>query len=290
MPETLNVAGDVSPHLLPKLYLPDVKGMTLLNAALAYVAAGWFVFPVWPGKKTPAIDNWDENSSDDPEQIQRWWRKNPDHGIALHVGRSGGIAFDLDALALAVIVDAGRPDIADALADAVGINGTRKPEISTERAHYLFACEPGEFSNAAGDFGRWGEVRGKNGYIVVAPTPHPDADTKGGLYWQVRTGELTPVPEVLRAVLAAPGKSVDPLSYEDFETWLDDDHDGDEKACGIANCKHSVAGLVVKFRTKVDAGESRYVTMCTDIGPWGFREALAGCYRKRAVLNALVEV
>ena len=289
MPTTVALAGDISPHLLPKLSLPDVTGMTLLKAALAYVAAGWFVFPVRPGTKRPAIDNWDENSSDDPDQIERWWVENPRYGIALHVGRSGAIAFDLDALALAVIVDAGRPDIADALADAGGINGTRRPEISTERAHYLFSCTPSEFGNSAGDFGRWGEVRGKNGYIVVAPTEHPDADTKGGLYWQVRTGELTPVPELLRSALAAPGKVADPLTFDEFEAWLDDDIDGDETACGVTNCKHSVAGLISKFKSKVADGSSRYQTMTLDVGPWGFREALAGCYRKRAAFDALVD-
>lgn len=272
------------------LHLPDVTGLTMLAAALAYAAEGWFVFPVRPGTKRPAIDNWDENSSDDPDQIEAWWTENPRYGIALHVGRSGAVAFDLDELALAVIVDGGRPDIAEALASAGGINGTRKPEISTERAHYLFACDEGEFGNSAGDFGRWGEVRGRNGYIVVAPTPHPDADTKDGHYWQIRTGELTPVPDVLRAVLAAPGKVAEPLSFDEFEAWLDDDTIGDEKACGIRGCRHSIAGLIAKFEAKIAAGASRYVTMCTDVGPWGFREALAGCYRKRAVLDALKDV
>lgn len=272
-----------------RLYLPDVTGMTLLNAALAYVAAGWFVFPIRPGTKRPAVDDWDENSSCDPDQIEAWWAENPRYGIALHVGRSGAVAFDFDALALAVIVDAGRPDIADALTSAVGVNGTRKPEISSERAHYLFACKPGEFSNSAGDFNQWGEVRGKNGYIVVAPTPHPDADTKDGLYWQIRTGELTPVPDVLRAVLAAPGKVAEPLSFDDFETWLDDDVIGDEKHCGSKGCKHSITGLIAKFNAKVADGASRHDTMTHDVGPWGFREAIAGCYRKRAVRDALVK-
>lgn len=270
------------------LYLPDVTGMTLLQAALAYVSAGWFVFPVRPGTKKPAVDNWDEKSTRDPEQIEAWWAENSRYGIALHVGRSGAVAFDFDHLAFAVVLEAGRPDIADALTNAGGINGTRKPEISTERAHYLFACKVGEFGNSAGEFGRWGEVRGKNGYIVVAPTPHPDADTKDGLYWQIRTGELTPLPDVLRAVLAAPGKVAEPLSYDEFEDWLDDDANDDEKHCGTADCRHSVSGLIAKFTAKVADGASRYQTMTMDVGPWGFREAIAGCYRKRAVLAALV--
>lgn len=297
----LNVAEGVSPHLLPAprrtrprkpLYLPDVTGMTLLDAALAYAKAGWFILPVRAGTKNPGSlvgPGWQSKSTRSVKTIRAWWAKHPDAGIALHVGRSGAVAFDADVLHLAVIVDAGRPDIAEALAGAVGVNGTRKPEVSTERAHYLFSCEVDEFGCSAGDFERWGEVRGKNGVIIVAPTPHPDVDTKDGLYWQIRTGELTPVPEVLRAVLAAPGKVAEPLSYDDFESWLDDDADGNEKTCGAKGCKHSIAGLVAKFANKVAGGASRYETMTKDIGPWGFREAQAGCYRKRAVLDALVE-
>lgn len=270
-----------------RLCLPDVTGMTLATAALTYAQAGWFVFPVRPNSKKPAVGDWDAQSTRDPKRIAAWWKRNPRYGIALHVGKSGAVAFDFDHLTFVVLAEAGRDDIADALANAGGINGTRKPEISTERAHYLFACEIGEFSNSAGDFGPYGEVRGNNGYIVVAPTPHPDVETKGGEYWQIRTGELTPVPAVLRAMLAAPGKVADPLSYAEFEAWLNEDDDGDEKTCGVKGCKHSVAGLICKFTAKVDAGASRYETMTKDIGPWGFREAVAGCYRKRAVLKAL---
>ena len=166
--------------------------MTLLAAALAYAAAGWYVLPVQPGTKNPGSvvgGQWQAKSSRDPEQIERWWAENPGYGIALHCGRSGAVIFDLDELALAVIVAAGRADIAEALRTAQAINGTRRPEVSAERAHYMFACEVDEFACTAGDFVRWGEVRCTNGVIIVAPTPHPDADTKDGHYWQVRTGD-----------------------------------------------------------------------------------------------------
>lgn len=267
--------------------------MSLLAAALAYAAAGWYVLPVRPGTKNPGSvvgGRWQDQSTRDPDQIKRWWAENPDYGIAVDAGRSGAVVFDLDQLTLAGVEAAGRADIAEALTNAAVVLGTRRPEVSTERGHYLFACDVDEFGCSAGDFNKFGEVRCANGVIIVAPTPHPDADTKDGHYWQVRTGELSPLPDVLRAVLAAPGKVAEPLSYEEFEAWLDDDVDGSEKACGIRGCKHSITGLIAKFRSKVADGFSRYETMTKDVGPWGFREAIAGCYRRRAVFDALVEV
>ena len=276
-----------------KLSIPDVTGMSPLLAALAYAHAGWFVLPVRPGTKNPGSvvgARWQDQATRDPDRIRRWWTENPKYGIAVDVGQSGAVVFDLDQLTMAAVVEAGRPDIAEALTSAAVVLGTRRPDVSEDRGHYVFACEVDEFGCSAGDFNKFGEVRCANGVIIVAPTEHPDADTKGGQYRQVRIGELSPLPDVLRAALAAPGKVAEPLSIDEFEAWLDDDVDGSEKACGIKGCKHSITGLIAKFRTKVADGFSRYETMTKDVGPWGFREAIAGCYRKRAVFDALVEV
>ena len=90
------------------LTLPDVTGMTLTQAALAYAGAGWYVLPVAPGSKNPGSvvgKDWHKKSSRDPDQIAAWWAQNLGYGIALHVGRSGAVAFDLDAMTLVVIVD-----------------------------------------------------------------------------------------------------------------------------------------------------------------------------------------
>ena len=268
------------------LTLPDVTGMTLTQAALAYAGAGWYVLPVAPGSKNPGSvvgKDWHKKSSRDPDQIAAWWAQNLGYGIALHVGRSGAVAFDLDAMTLVVIVDAGRPDIAEALRSAGAINGTR---AEGDRGHYLFACEPNEFGNSAGEFSRWGEVRGANGVIVVAPTVHPDADSKGGCYRQIKTGVLTPLPNVLRECLSDPGESVDPLNDAELDEFLDK-HDN-PFGCDYADCEHTPDGPVNKFNRRTgDEGASRHDTMVNDVLPWAFREAIAGCYPAREAFDAL---
>jgi hypothetical protein len=156
--------------------LPDVSGLSLLNAALAYVACGWFVLPTDPADiKNPGSvvrDAWQDKSSRDPQQIRQWWASNPGYGIALHVGKSGAIGFDFDGDDLGQIARDGYPEIAAALRRADAIQGTRR---TGDRCHFLFVMPPGKpLGNGAGVFARWGEVRGVNGVLIAAPTPHPD--------------------------------------------------------------------------------------------------------------------
>ena len=98
------------------------------------------------------------------------------------------IAFDFDGNSLDDIANDGRPHIADALRQAGAIHLSRR---EGDRGHYLFlmpkAPDGKQFGNSAGGFMRWGQVRGKNGVIILEPTPHPDADTKGGYYYWKRS-------------------------------------------------------------------------------------------------------
>lgn len=164
--------------------IPNVRGLSQLDAALAYAAIGFHLLPTDPSNiKNPGSvvgGSWQKQSTRDPEQIRKWWNANPACGIALHCGPSRVLAFDFDRDDLGDIERDGRPDIAAALRECPTVHLTR---ATGDRGHYLYALRAGEdYGNSAGGFAPWGEVRGRNGVIILAPTPHPDADTKGGLY------------------------------------------------------------------------------------------------------------
>lgn len=265
------------------LRLPDVSGLSLMDAALAYVDAGWYVLPTDPGEiKNPGSvvkGKWHEKSSRDPEQIRRWWKANPRFGIALHCGRSGAGVFDLDVSSLDEV---SRSDIAEALAKAGAVQGTRQ---EGDRGHYLFLLpDDGRiYGNSAGAFTKWGEFRGKNGVIIAAPTPHPDAETKGGVYSQRRTGPVGPMPDVLRECLSEAGESSDPLTDAELSVFLDIHTGG---GCGRDDCSHVGNGPVKNFHTAVGDGASRYETL-VKVTPWALSEAMAGCYSARELVDAL---
>lgn len=119
------------------LHVPDVTGLTCVEAAQAYAAAGWFALPIVMGLKHPGSvlgKGWPVQSSRDDAQIARWFARG-DYGLALHVGRSGAVAFDVD-----------DPELMPApLRDALAC--TKPPYQSTRhdcpgRGHYLYR-QPG---------------------------------------------------------------------------------------------------------------------------------------------------
>lgn len=278
--------GGPTPH--SSLHVPDVTGLTLLDAALAYAEAGWYVLPTDPAKdiKSPGSvvgGKWNEKSSRDPDQIREWWTENPDYGIALHCGRSGAGVFDYDMNNLDALRVMGRDDLADALASAVTIQGTRR---DGDRGHYIFLLpdDGREYGNSAGAFTVVGEFRGKNGVIIAAPTPHPDVDTKRGAYRQVKTGPVGSMPDVLRDCLSEAGASSDPLTDAEMEAFLDTHTARDE--CGRAGCRHGVAGPVKQLRDRIADGEGRHDSL-VKVAPWAFAEAMAGCYPARELFGSL---
>ncbi len=179
----------------PALSIPSIDPDDgCYTAALKYAAAGWYVGPVRQGSKDPGEvlgKGWPHKTTRDPEEIAAHWF-GTDHGVFLHVGRSGAAVIDMDH------PEKCPQDALDALEES------RAPFQSTRdnadgRGHYVCAMPPGRsLGNSVGSFKGCGfEVRGNNGVIIVAPTRHEKADDGGRYAWEV-TG---PVP-VLPAVIA----------------------------------------------------------------------------------------
>jgi len=111
------------------LYIPSVVGLDLSSAAMAYAAAGGYVLPILLAVKNPGSvlgKGWPAQSSRDDAQIARWIGRG-DYGLALHVGRSGAVAFDVDNQELmpSVLRDA----LAALLLHSPEVSGRRQPEV-----------------------------------------------------------------------------------------------------------------------------------------------------------------
>lgn len=244
-----------------------------LTAALAYADAGWYVLPVRVDTKHPGSvvgGGWPALSSRDAKTIAAWFA-GTSHGIALHCGRSGAVVLDVD--------DPDNiPD--DALA---AIETTGCPYQSTRpdqpgRGHYLLANDTGRrIGNGLGALAttpKWGEIRGANGVIIVAPSVHPG----GGRYRWERTGAVPSIPDYLADALPDSSTPEGTASDAEIRRFLDS-HTETTKP-------EALNGLLNALTAKLTAGHSCHMStlgVLTD----AMQEAAAGYYDARSATRTL---
>jgi AAA domain/Bifunctional DNA primase/polymerase, N-terminal len=260
------------------LFIPRVTdNITPLEAALAYAEAGWYVIPVSregdeTGKNPGSLlgGDWPRKSSRDSDQIREWFSSAyPPRNIALHVGRSGAVVFDHD-----------QKELPRALQDA--IRQTHPPKQSTPSggAHYVFAQPPGRnIGNSTGKLGpEWGEVRGQNGVIIVAPSISV-GDHSTAYRWIDQGGTLVApqLPDEVSQLLPDAGvhdRSATMLERSEFLS----------RYTG-ASASSMLQAVIDHYRKRAHAG-SRHETLI-HCACWAMREARAGFYPAQTAYDML---
>ena len=169
--------------------------MRLRNAALAYAERRWPIFPCKPGQKVPATRNGVKDATCDLDRIRHWWSVDPDRNIGLATGEPSGLwVLDVDGdEGLDALVDLGH-----------GVPGTLTAYTPSGGLHLLF-LDPGGLGNTASKIARHVDSRGTGGYIVLAPSVHPN----GGRYRWGGKQHPEPVPGwLIRLVREAPVERV----------------------------------------------------------------------------------
>ena len=262
------------------LTIPDIAAATeqfdTLGAALAYANEGFYVLPVRMDTKHPGSvvgKGWPALSSRDPKTIAAWFA-GTDHGIALHCGRSGAVVLDVDDYDSA-------PDAVLAAIETTGCpyQSTRGNEPG--RGHYLFLNDTGRrIGNGLGGLAgpkKWGEVRGANGVIVVAPSAHPSA---GGRYQWERTGELPGLPDYIADALPNSTNPENTATDKEVERFLATHTE--------ATRPEALNGLITALTNKLGAGHSCHMSslgVLTD----AMGEAAAGYYPARQAARELYQ-
>jgi hypothetical protein len=72
-----------------------LPGNDLLTTALSHAERGWHVFPLRPDDKRPAVRDWEQRATTDPDRIRRCWTAGP-YGIGIACGPSKLVVVDLD--------------------------------------------------------------------------------------------------------------------------------------------------------------------------------------------------
>ncbi|AEW92891.1 MULTISPECIES: bifunctional DNA primase/polymerase [Streptomycetaceae] len=177
-------------------------------AALTAATQGWPVFPLWPGTKRPAIRNWEQRATTDPDRIQKCWQAGP-YNIGVATGPARLVVLDLD-----VPKD---PDDAPAPAwrqrgitcgeDVLAVLAERHGQpypadtytVRTTRGgtHLYFEAPAGlELRNTAGRLGWKIDSRANGGYVVG-----PGSVINHSWYTIVHNTQPAPLPGWLAALL-----------------------------------------------------------------------------------------
>ena len=160
--------------------------MSALDAALAYAARGFPVFPCLPRAKEPAITRGFHAATTNPETIRRLW---------LIADRNIGIATGMASRVWILDVDGedGEASLRGLEAKHGALPATWE-SLTARGRHVWFRCDS-PVPCSAGKVAPGVDVRGDGGYVVVPPSIHPC----GRAYvWSVdRADELAVAPEWL---------------------------------------------------------------------------------------------
>jgi hypothetical protein len=142
-----------------------------LKAALWYANHGWHVFPCRKAAKTPLIEHGRNDTTTDEATIRHWWTRWPEANIGIATGHESGI-FVLDD-----DPKHGGPQSVEALERTHGpLPPTVHAITGSGGGHRVFAHPgaPVRIRNSVQTLGPGLDIRGDGGYIVAAPSLHPN--------------------------------------------------------------------------------------------------------------------
>lgn len=189
-----------------------VTGM--LDAAIAYAARGWPVFPLSPDGKipfskehacaAPLHQHGFKDASTDPETIRAWWTEHPLSNIGIATGaRSRITVLDVDVKPWED--KAGDTTLAALLEQHGTLPATPSQRTWSGGRQYVFAYGVG-VRNSAGKLGDNLDTRGEGGYIVAPPSRVSENGRRGEYAWDLFAGPddlpLAPLPPWLLTLLA----------------------------------------------------------------------------------------
>ncbi|WP_327640034.1 bifunctional DNA primase/polymerase [Kribbella sp. NBC_00482] len=183
---------------------PDHQALCL--AAHWHADHGFAVFPLVPGRKTPAVEDWETAATTDHLAIARTWRRAP-YNIGVATGPSRLLVVDLDQpkspddVAPEPWGSRSAANGADVLALVAADHATQPPDTDTYTATYtvttpsagrhLYYRQPaaGQLGNSACRIGWKIDTRGRGGYVVGAGSITP-----AGRYHAETTPQPQPLP------------------------------------------------------------------------------------------------
>ncbi|MFQ6398037.1 bifunctional DNA primase/polymerase [Nocardia sp. KC 131] len=237
----------------------------LLDAALAAGARGWCVFPLVPGRKTPAIRSWEDRATSDSAAIHRLWASAARYNVGVATGRSGLVVVDLDddLSGDSPPHSSGRSHGRDTLAALASGVGAVFPDatftvVTPGGLHLYFRAPAGfELRNTTGKLGRLIDTRAQGGYVVAA-----GSIVDGRRYRVLRDSQVVELPQWLahRLMPAPPPTATPPMQLPSprADAYLRAILDGESRKVAraqVGSRHNALLRAAVKLGRLVAAGE-----------------------------------
>ena len=178
---------------------------TAEDYALFYASKGWRVLPVKEKSKLPAVNDWPNVASIDPEQINDWFGNGSKYNVGLLTGqRSGIFALDVDPR------NGGDDTLFSLIQDNGALPHTVEAQTGGGGTHIIFKHPGYTIHNSANKLGPGLDIKADGGYILVAPSIH---DKTGNQYeWELSSKpsqvDVSEAPSWLLKLLAQDEKKV----------------------------------------------------------------------------------
>ncbi len=174
---------------------------SLHHAALAYAAAGYAVFPCVPRSKKPLTSNGFKDATTNTAIINGWWQKCPSANVAMAMGvKSGAWVLDVDS-----------PE-GQAWLDAQKSLPITPLQRTYKGQHLFFAMQEGQELRNTAKRVKGIDTRGNGGYIMLAPSIHPDTGKPYTWERSLLDYLLQPAPNSLIAAIYPPPKPMQPYA------------------------------------------------------------------------------
>ena len=135
----------------------------IASSALALASLGLAVFPVRPGRKEPALRDWQALATTDPEEVSRLFRGGQDFNIGIATGgRSGGFVLDIDRKAID-----GLTTLAELEDQHGALPDTWAVETPSGGSHLWFANPADKRVGNRAGFAPALDIRGEGGFVVA---------------------------------------------------------------------------------------------------------------------------
>ena len=236
----------------------------LLQTALWYAKGGWHVFPLKAGDKTPVTAHGLHDATTDAETIRGWWAQWPTANIGLNCGASGLLAVDFDIHK-------------EGYAGAALLKQLREEHPTTTAqtgggGYHLLYLQPQDnaLGNGRGALPQGVDVRGVGGYIVLAPSIHPN----GNRYtWETGPHQTTPqpLPGLLSAMLTKTPTPAQPVHHRGYSFT-------DDLTRAAANLKRLRSGRADDYQEWVGVGMALSALGEAGLGLWDDWSRQSGKY------------